>query len=129
MLPSGHLLGARSDKVGGDPAGVQIRPPNYEKFSSRVIFTIPATDAQSTAYYAFLDAQLGKPYDSEAIWAFAFNRDWREDDSWICSELQAAALIAANRVPPLFLASNKITPEALALMASAIGATFVAGPS
>ena len=121
LLEDGTLLGARSDRVGGQPPGVQIRPPNYINFSRRVVMAIPATDAQNTNFHAFLRRQLGKPYDSEAIWAFLFNRDWRETDSWICSELQAAGLEHAAITPRLYLAANKITPVSLALAASAIG--------
>jgi hypothetical protein len=121
VLDGGMLLGARSDSIGGRPPGVQIRPPEYIKFSLRVVMAIPASDAQSEAFYAFLQRQVGKPYDSEAIWAFFFNRDWRETDSWICSELQAAGLEHAAITPRLYLAANKITPVSLALAASAVG--------
>lgn len=121
VLDDGSLLGARSDRVGGRPAGVQIRPPNYINFSLRVVMAIPVSDLQNTAFYAFLHSQVGKPYDSEAIWAFLFNRNWRETDSWICSELQAAGLEHAAVTPRLYLAANKITPVSLALAASAVG--------
>lgn len=77
---------------------------------------------QSRAFYRFLRAQVGKPYDHSAIWGFASGRDWREDDSWICSELQAAALEHAGIVPnQLYLAANKITPVALAFGLSFLG--------
>lgn len=121
VLDDGSLLGARSDRVGGRPAGVQIRPPNYISFSLRVVMAIPATDSLNAAFYAFLRSQVGKPYDSEAIWAFLFNRNWRETDSWICSELQAAGLEQAGVTPRLYLAANKITPVSLALAISAVG--------
>ncbi len=121
VLDDGSLLGARSDRVGGRPAGVQIRPPNYINFSLRVVMAIPVSDLQNTAFYAFLHSQVGKPYDSEAILAFLFNRNWRETDSWICSELQAAGLEHAAVTPRLYLAANKITPVSLALAASAVG--------
>jgi hypothetical protein len=122
LLDDGRLLGARSDHAGGVPPGVQIRPANYTAFSRRVVMTLACTAEQQAAYYAFLDRQLAKPYDSEAIWAFVFNRDWRAHDSWICSELQAAAGEDCQIVHPLYLAANKITPVAWALAASAAGA-------
>ena len=83
---------SRGDRCGGQPSGVRIRPAGYRKWVRRVVFEVPATFAQELAWQAFLIAQVGKPYDGEAILAFAFGRDWREPDSWICSELQAAAL-------------------------------------
>lgn len=125
VLPDGRLLGARDDAIGGQPPGVRIRPSNYAKFARRVRMGIPATPEQEVRYYKFLDAQLGKPYDSEAIWAFVVNRDWRERDSWICSELQAAAAEYSGRSPKLYLAANKITPVAYALAVSALGARIV----
>jgi uncharacterized protein YycO len=122
LLDDGRLLGARSDFVGGKPPGVQIRPPNYSTFTRRTVFTLAATPAQESAYLGFLHEQLGKPYDKSAIWGFIFNRDWREPDSWICSELQAAALEHAKLTPPLFLAASKITPVSAALVLSVLGA-------
>lgn len=118
----GQLLGARSDFASGGPAGVQVRPPNYAAFNTRVVFDIPAMPLQKRRFDTYLKYQIGKPYDREAIWAFMFNRNWREQDSWICSELQAAALEHAGVLPPLYLAANKITPVALALAISAVGA-------
>lgn len=121
LLDDGTLLGARNDSVGGKPPGVQIRPPDYTKFTTKVVMTIEVTDAQREAFLNFLMAQVGKPYDTQAIWGFLFNRDWRQEDSWICSELQAAAAEYAKIVPQLYLAANKITPVSWALAASAIG--------
>jgi uncharacterized protein YycO len=121
VLDSGDLLGARSDKVGGKPAGVQIRPPDYAIFKTRAIMKIQASHLQSYRFYEFLNSQVGKPYDETAIWAFFTDRNWREPDSWICSELQAAAGEASGVLPKLALTPNKITPVACALAFSAIG--------
>lgn len=125
LLDDDQLLGARSDSVGGAPPGVQIRPPDYADFAVRVVMAVPVTVEQKAVYLAFLDDQVGKPYDYKAIWAFLFNRNWRETDSWICSELAAAAAERASIVPPLFLAANKITPVAFALAMSAVNGTVV----
>lgn len=122
LLPSGLLLGARSDRVGGVPAGVRIRPQSYANFTRVEVMDVPSTAQQTRAFHRFLIKQIGKPYDHQAIFAFALNRDWREDDAWICSELQAAALEHAGVFrSPLYLAANKITPVALAFAASVIG--------
>jgi uncharacterized protein YycO len=125
LLDDGTLLGARSDLVGGKPAGVQIRPAGYAKFSSRVVMTVPCSAEQKQIYLDFLISQVGKPYDSEAILAFFFNREWRESDSWICSELQAAAGEKSLIFPKLYLAANKITPVACALAFSAVGGKII----
>ena len=121
VLADGSLLGARSDSVGGSPPGVRIRPKDYAKFSTKVVMSVPATPDQAEKFYKFLTAQVGKPYDSKAIWAFVVNRNWRETDSWICSELQSAAGEAAGITPSLYLAANKITPVGCALAFSAVG--------
>lgn len=125
VLPDGTLLGARSDRVGGKPSGVQIRPPNYEKFAARVRFSVPATDAQAGAFYDFLHKQVGKPYDRSAILGFVTGRNWRHEDQWICSELIARAGEMSTIFPFLYLAANKITPGSCALAFSAIGATVI----
>lgn len=126
MLPDGTLLGARSDVIRGVPTGVQIRPPGYEQIALQIVMEIPATALQEVAFYRFLRSQIGRPYDQSAIWAFAFNRDWHETDSWICSELQTAALEAAGILPKLFEEVSKITPVALANAVSAVGAQVLA---
>lgn len=122
LLDDGTLLGARHDSVGSKPAGVNIRPANYARFTKRAIFNLVVPMAHERLFVAFLTKQIGKPYDMAAIWGFVTGRNWRAQDSWICSELQAAALEASGISPPLYLACNKISPVALALTVSALGA-------
>src|SRR5579863_3025481 len=81
VLPDGSLLGARLE------GGVAIRSKTYLGASKTERVYLPATDAQTSAFYAFLMAQVGKPYDSEAIAAFITGRDWRDPKAWYCSEL------------------------------------------
>jgi uncharacterized protein YycO len=121
-LDDGTYLGVRSDC---NP-GVQIRPTNYiqaagQGIAHEMIMRVPCSDAQQAAFYKFLYAQIGKPYDNEAIWAFAFNRNWRRTDSWICSELVCGAEEKGGILLPLYLAANKIVPVACAFVNSAIG--------
>ena len=120
VMPDGRLLGARSDVIGGaTAAGVQIRTPNYEPVSRTQRVTLLMTDDQEKKFYAFLNEQLGKPYDTTAIVAFAMNRNWRENDSWFCSELMAAAIEASGWfIRPLSNGVNKITPSDLLLVLS-----------
>lgn len=118
VSPNGTLLGARADCVGGRAAGVWMRSKDYLPFIRKIDFYIPTTKTQHRKWSAFMKSQIGKPYDHTAIWGFVLGRDWREDDSWICSELQAAALEAAGIVPKLFVPANKITPNALAFALS-----------
>jgi hypothetical protein len=116
-----QYLDSRDDVVGGVLPGVRIRPVEAEP-DPHVIFTLPASNGQYAAWQTFLRGQIGKPYDKPGIWGFATGRDWRQPDSWFCSELQAAALEAANLIPALYAPANKITPSALAIILSAINA-------
>lgn len=119
LLDDGTLLGARSDSVGGKSPGVQIRPSWYAAFSHVEVVMLGATILQREAWLNFLLAQVGKPYDILAIVAFTMGRDWRQPDSWFCSELQAAALESCGWFPrPLANAANEITPRDLLLAVS-----------
>jgi hypothetical protein len=114
VMDDGRLLGARLD------GGVAIRPPNYEKFSrvERVVIAVPYY--KEKAYYDFLKAQLGKPYDKLAIVAFAVNRNWRETDAWFCDELVAAGLEQAEVVRKLAPCVDRLDVRDLYLVVSAI---------
>ena len=68
----------------------------------------------------FLKAQLGKPYDTLAIEAFAFNRDWRSPDAWFCDELVAAGLEQAEVVGKLAPSVYRLDVRDLYLVVSAI---------
>lgn len=114
VLEDGNLLGARY--VGG----VAIRPPGYAPFTRTQRITIPVRPEVEAAFYGFLYDQVGKPYDTTAIMAFALDRNWREDDSWECSELDTAALEASGAVPELSMSANRVTPNMLMFLASAM---------
>lgn len=95
VLPSGDLLGARTDH---NP-GVQIRPKGYATFSRIVQIDFDFTSAQTEAYIAWIKTQIGKPYDSYGIEEFFIHRrrDWRNPSAWFCSEVQArASEVAGN---------------------------------
>ena len=119
VMADGRLLGARSDVVGCAPAGVQIRTPDYAVWTRKLVVEFQTASSEETKWLNFLMAQIGKPYDSTAIAAFAVERDWRAPDSWFCSELQAAALEACGFFPkPLANSVNEITPRDLLLCVS-----------
>jgi hypothetical protein len=127
--PDERLIGARSDliTVGATtyPAGVQWRPPNYELWAERVIVSLNVTPEQEAAYWAYMDLQIGKPYDKLAIVAFIVGRNWRDDDAWFCSELVIACCEQAGICPLLYVRSNKVTPVACAMVLSALGGVVV----
>lgn len=114
------LLGARSDCVGGKPAGVQVRDPSYVGDAQVLRVQLECAPAMVDAFEAFLRAQIGKPYDVEGIAGFIFGRDWRDDSAWFCSELVASALEACGFFEyPLAAPTYKVTPAALLLAISA----------
>jgi hypothetical protein len=120
VMPDGSLLGARSDEVGGKPAGVQIRPANYEPFARVVRVVLPCPEAMADEFYRLIQAEIGKPYDSDAIAAFVFGRNWRDPQAWFCSELQGAMLECCGYfATPLATPANKLTPAGLLLACSA----------
>lgn len=118
---TGWLYGARSDICGKIPAGVQSRPDGYAKFVVTKRVTIPITDEQEKEFWAFVYGERNKPYDKMAILAFAIDRNWREDDSWYCSELAARALEVCKFFSfRLAVPDAKITPDDLLLVLSAM---------
>ena len=126
VMPDGALLGAQNEAgLGGKPSGVQIRPATYVVAAGgnnivRVI--VPVTADMQQKFYDFALDQVGKPYDLTAIAAFVAGRDWRQPDSWFCSELAAASLEQGDVFPsPLFAPANKVTPAGLLLVVSAFG--------
>ena len=108
-----RLLGARLN------GGVLARSMNYGSFTRTQIVTFKTTPLQDTLFRNFLQAQLGKPYDTTAVLAFIMDRDWRGPNSWFCSELVAAALEVCNFFPRLEAPTNRITPSDLLLLCSA----------
>ena len=114
IMPSGDLLGARMD------GGVQARPFNYYKFTKTKRVDLYAEVAVTNSFQAWLQQQIGKPYDTDAIIGFAVERNWRDPCAWFCSELIAAGLEHAHWFPTLLYApANKITPADLILALSA----------
>lgn len=54
---------------------------------------IPLSLPNPEAADAWLNEQIGKPYDWTALLGFVLWRDWSDDDRWYCSELAGAYLI------------------------------------
>lgn len=119
LTEDGRLLGARSAAVGKIPAGVQIRPFDYLDFSETKIVTISTTEEVAAAYWDFMLAQMGKPYDKSAYIAFVLNRDWRKDDKWDCSEYVARGLEISKFFKPLVPSYDRVAPCDLMLLLSA----------
>jgi len=67
-----------------------------------------------------LPAQIGKPYDKLAIFAFEVDRVWRSKDAWFRDELVAAGLEHAEVVRRLAPCVNRLDVRDLYLVVSAI---------
>lgn len=121
ILTDGSLLGSRDDEVGGKPSGVQIRPAGYLNFMATKHLSIPCSDEVQDAFYAIWKSQIGKPYDRSAIMGFVFERDWRQTDSWFCSEGVTWSAEQSKLFPFLLaMPSSKVTPNGLYLACSVL---------
>lgn len=97
-------LGAQAD-------GVKIRPFTYQSCES-IFRYVDCTIPQYNQVIDYATKQIGKPYDFTGIINLVFHRNWREKDSWFCSELVAASFEAAG----IYLIRDdvtRITPQML----------------
>lgn len=92
LLPNGEVIDA-TFKAGG----VRRRKLSDVLAHASAFKVINLPVADDVAAMAFLHQQLGKPYDWRSIvgWATS-DRDWRDDSSWFCFELVAAAAEAGG---------------------------------
>lgn len=115
VMPDGTYLGAISD-------GVKARDPNYDKgkFKKEVFLDVKATADQEEIFYAFVQSQIGKPYDLWAILAYFYpSRDWQSFDAWYCSELLGTGLAECGILPKeMAVKFSRVTPRDLLLLIS-----------
>lgn len=76
--------------------GVQARPVGYDKATvqNEVLLQLEATPDQDAAFFAFLTAHLGEPYDWRAILGFILPAHEHQTNHAICSALVTLALRA-----------------------------------
>lgn len=114
-MPDGRYLGAISD-------GVKARDPSYDKaeFKKEAFINVEATAEQEDIFYAFVESQIGKPYDLWAILAYFYpSRDWQSFDAWHCSELLGTGLAECKILPKeMAVKFSRVTPRDLMLMIS-----------
>lgn len=118
VMPDGSMLGAHG-------TGVQERPAGYDAsyLARDLVVEIGCPQHFSDRFYAFVQSQLGKPYDYGGIGQFANGgRKWETPDAWFCSELIAAALIHCGYLRELAIEADRISPRDLFLVLSAVGA-------
>ena len=115
LMPDGTLLGAHYD------GGVLARSKDYDKgkFARELYVPILVSQAMADKFHTFLRSQINKPYDTKAIAGIVLQRNWREPDSWFCSELVAAALADCSYWPSRLADDfNHITPRDTLLIVS-----------
>lgn len=100
LRPSdGCYIGAMSD-------GVKARAGDYDNlggtagFSRQMFVHVDLTPEQQVIFEAFLESQIGKPYDYGAVFSFFWpSRDWQEFDHWDCAELIGTGLGECGLLP------------------------------
>jgi len=115
VMPDGRYLGAISD-------GVKVRSQSYDAghFSKEMFLEVRATPEQEAIFYAFIESQIGKPYDTWAILAYFYpSRDWQSFDAWYCSELLATGLAECGILPKeMAVKFSRVTVRDLLLLVS-----------
>lgn len=119
LLPDGGLLGARADVIRGIAPGVQVRPPNYEKWKKRTLIEISSLPEQASAWERWLRMQIGKQYDQGAILGFITGHHRHDRGHWICSAAQAGALRQCGKLHRFDIPDCQVTPNALHLTVTA----------
>ena len=116
-MPEGTLLGAMGD-------GVKARPVGYDagKFTQEEFVKLEVSGEQEEIFHAFVESQIGKPYDYGAVLSFFWPwRDWQSFAAWDCAELLAQAFVECGKYPKkLAFQASKFTPRDLRLLTSFI---------
>lgn len=94
--------------------GVRMIPlAEFERKYPR-LFKMHLPTTANAKIFDKIKTQIGKKYDWTAIFAFGFNRDWQENDSWFCSELIMNGILEAGyTVLNPSVEVSRITPEDL----------------
>ena len=117
VTPEGLYLGQHFD------GGMQARQPGYDKawIEADCFVDLLVSDAQTDAFYAFMNSKIGEDYDWKAIIGFAtFTNDHLPNHA-ICSAIMTLGL----RAPgvewfkwPLAKPAHEISPAMLLVMLS-----------
>lgn len=131
VLDDGNLLGssdsAYAPVISGNPRGVAIRPPDYERFETRHDLVFETGVRIKKDFTDFCVAQIPKPFDSGALKPGVFlssnfaNRDWRSDDKWFCVEMLGRAAEVSKLIPwPYPGIKNRMTAADFLLWVSSV---------
>jgi len=104
--------------------GMQARPVGYDANSTLAekIVELPCSQVQEDAFYAFMRAKIGDPYDWKSIISFAApNFNFHSAETSICSAIQTLGLRTkgCEYFPmPLTVPAHHISPRDLMLILS-----------
>lgn len=111
--------GIQARPVGYDAAQVMTLPDGRK---ADIIVSLPCTDVQEAAFYAFVNSKIDEPYDWKSILSFAApDINLHLTDHLICSAFMTAGLRAAmcEYFPlPLTVPFHHISPRDLLLILS-----------
>jgi hypothetical protein len=127
VLPGEGLLGVSGpDKPTKDPGGVRIRQFNaWPYLRPPKIARVQCSDVVARETIKFARSQIGKPFDNGALYHFLrdragltpVKRDWRDPDSWFCSEFLVRAVEVGGLFPyPLIMLKDVVSPQSLLLL-------------
>jgi hypothetical protein len=131
VVPEGLLGVSGKDDSIHDLGGVMVRSMQAWPYLTKPkTARVQCSDEVATAVIEIARSQIGKPFDSSALWSFfddqavedivGKERDWRDTKQWFCSELIIFALEQGGLFPyGLVVAKNRITPADVLLMINA----------
>lgn len=103
-----------------DAGGVLIRPVNPWPYNAPPkIARLQCSEAVRNLAIDYALSQLGKPFDNGALWRFLDDqgqhkyerRDWRDPETWFCSELVVRACEVGGLFPyPLAVMKDRVSP-------------------
>lgn len=91
--------------------GVHVVNPESLASHYHRIESVPVELPDRVAAKDFGKAQLGKPYDWDAVFGMPFRANWQAKGKWFCSELVAAILQAGGK--SIRLSHHRVTPRDL----------------
>lgn len=103
--------------------GMLAREPGYDKAEllHELFVAIDVSQAQADAFYSYVAASIGEPYDWKAIVDFALPLDLHQANHSICSAKMTLALRKGQVWPwPLTVPAHLISPRDVLLMLSGI---------
>lgn len=134
VLKDGRYLDARSDVLGGVPAGVHIRHPDTEKWVRKQRATLTVTDEEYADWEANLRAKITDSYGRSDIINILLGRPGHHNGQWICSALVVNGVQHVSRrwVPPhlgfvpypLSVEAHEISPDMAHIILETAGFTF-----